>query len=252
MKMNNILIIVASGKSTRFGGFPKAFCKLGKEMNIENTIKRAAPYFDKIYVGVNPKTYIQFKDRIEGAELFSIITGHGDAHSLLKCMNYVSKQEEYIDYLAVCWGDAVFVDSFPFEQILFDKENANAQVACAYDRRPYAWFDSDDKNRIIKSHFAREEGFVENGIHDQSLFLFKADFVFEYLDRYRETLGIPYDADDNITGLYEMKLLRFFEYLYSVDKNIGAKCVEITSDKVLSFNTIEELENIKIFLNLCN
>ncbi len=81
-------------------------------------------------------------------------------------------------------------------------------------------------------------------------FLFKADFVFEYLDRYRETLGIPYDADDNITGLYEMKLLRFFEYLYSVDKNIGAKCVEITSDKVLSFNTKEELENIKIFLNL--
>lgn len=50
------LLVVASGNSSRFGGFPKAFVKLSDEKIIERTIRLAKPYFSKIYVAVNEQT----------------------------------------------------------------------------------------------------------------------------------------------------------------------------------------------------
>ena len=53
----NVLLIVASGKSSRFGGFPKAFCDLGGKTSLAHTIEKSGEIFDKIYVGVNNQTY---------------------------------------------------------------------------------------------------------------------------------------------------------------------------------------------------
>ena len=92
--MSSILLIVASGKSSRFGGFPKAFCQLGNKTNVENTVEKADGIFDKIYIGVNRNTFALFHDKISGAEIFSIITGQGDAHSILKCIAYVREHEK--------------------------------------------------------------------------------------------------------------------------------------------------------------
>ena len=47
----NILLIVASGKSSRFGGFPKAFCRIGAITNAENTIEKSKAVIDKVYIG---------------------------------------------------------------------------------------------------------------------------------------------------------------------------------------------------------
>ena len=87
-----ILLIIASGKSSRFGGFPKAFCQIGDKTNVENTIQMAQKIFDKIYLGVNRNTYTQFVGKIGNCEMFSIVTGQGDAHSILKCMDYLKHQ----------------------------------------------------------------------------------------------------------------------------------------------------------------
>lgn len=240
----SILLIVASGKSSRFGGFPKAFCDIGNKMNVDNTILHAREVFEKVYIGVNNAVYLEYKSRVRGCEMFSIKTGQGDAHSLLKCLAYIKEHEKTIEQIVVCWGDAIFVDSTPFQQLVERARNVKIAVACSYDVKPYAWFDIDSKNGIVKSHFAREDGFVEKGLHDQSLFLFDFNFVWKYLNEYRERLGIPYDNDENTADVNEMKLLHFFEYLFKADYEL-AKCVEITSGKVLSFNTQEELEEIK-------
>ena len=239
-----ILLIVASGKSSRFGGFPKAFCSLGEKTNADNTIAMADGIFDKVYIGVNSATYEQFSDKIKGCEMFNIKTGQGDAHSILKCLRYVQLKEPSLKRITVCWGDAVFADSTPFKQLLISEDKV--AVACANDAKPYAWFDVDEHLNIKKSHFAKEEGFVDFGWHDQSLFSFDFAYALKYLNDYRESLGISDNNDERYSDVNEMKLLYSFEYLGSI--NEPAKCVPVEGGKVLSFNTQEELEAIKNYL----
>lgn len=240
----NVLLIVASGKSSRFGGFPKAFCHIGENTVAKNIIVKAGKIYDKIYIGVNKSTYSQFADKVEGCEMFSIVTGCGDAHSILKCLTYIKEREPGLKKIMICWGDTVFVDDTPFRQLLVGAHDAKVAVACAMDDRPYAWFETDADNGIRKSHFAMKEGFIERGIHDQSLFLLDLEFAIRYLNEYRELLGIPYDNDEECVEENEMKLLYFFEFLYESGYEC-AKCVEVVRGKALSFNTGDELEVIK-------
>lgn len=239
----NILLIVASGKSSRFDGFPKAFCEIRGKTNADNTIKQASKIYDKVYIGVNQNTFAQFCSRIENCEMFSIVTGQGDAHSLLKCLTYIKERESDLKKITVCWGDAVFVDEVPFKQLSAGAAGAKVAVACAMDDYPYAWFEVNSQNKLLKSHFAKEE-FIERGLHDQSLFLFDLEFAIKYLNEYRESLEIPFDNDERYADKNEMKLLNSFEFLHMSGYE-HAKCVEITHGKVLSFNTQEELEMIK-------
>lgn len=247
----NILLIVAAGKSSRFGGFPKAFCQVGHTTIIENTIAKATPYFDKIYVGVNRTIFDEYKDKVKGCILFSIVTGQGDAHSLLKCMKYIKENEDQVngvDDLVFCWGDAYFATIKPFEQFCRDKRISEVEVACALDMNPYAWFDVED-DWIVRSHFAREEGAIISGLHDQSLFRMDINFGLNYLNQFRESMGIPMNNDEKNVDKNEMRLLKSFDYL--ADKyDVKARAVNIDSGNIISFNTKEELEAlVRKFIN---
>ena len=243
--MQKNLLIVASGKSSRFGGYPKAFARIGSVMNVENTIQKAAGQYDRIYVAVNRETYAAYKGTVAGCEMFSIETGNGDAHSLLKCLKHIRGAEPGCGRLAVCWGDACFASSLPFVQIgqAVDRLPGDipALVACAEDEAPYAWFETAGEN-IRRSHFAKVDGPVDRGLHDQSLFVFGVDLAIAYLEEYKQVLGIgdAYEPDGP-----EMKLLYSFEYLYGSEKYSAARYAPITAGNVFSFNTKEELETIK-------
>lgn len=155
MSNSKILLIVASGKSSRFGGFPKAFCQIGDKTNADNTIEQAKRLYDKVYIGVNRSTYAEYYNKISDCEMFSIITGQGDAHSVLKCLVYIKNHEEKVDKITVCWGDAVFLDELPFKQLLEGAADAKVAVACAMDKHPYAWFEINENKGILKSHFSK-------------------------------------------------------------------------------------------------
>ena len=210
-------MIVASGKSSRFGGFPKALAPIGRGTNVENTIRLARPFFNKIYLAVNKETCSQFERVARYCEVFDIQTGAGEAHSLVQ----ISEAGESI-------SDIVPV-----------------LVACANDPLPYAWFETNGLF-IRKAHFASTDGPVDCGIHDQSLFQFNVDRSISYLEKYKKQLRLPdkYDPDGT-----EMKLLYSFEYLYNSEEFGPAQYAMIDSGNVLSFNTTEELETIsrKIF-----
>lgn len=245
------LLIVASGKSSRFGGNPKAFCKIGDSTNVQNTINLTRNLYDKVYVALNHRIYNDYADLIEGATVLRITMGQGDAHSLLKCLRLIQNENKNIEHLTVCWGDAFFLDRAPFDQILdkADIKKAPVWVAVSVDQRPYAWFETTENMEIIKSHFAKKEGFVEKGIHDQSLFLFDLSYGIFYLNEYRKSLKVPEENDDDFKEENEMKLLYSFEFLNHVNKENRARCIMIDAGKVLSFNTIEELEEIRRIWN---
>lgn len=171
--MKRALLIVAAGKSSRFGGFPKAFAPIGDKTNVENTIQKAWGYYDRVFLGVSRESYPICENRVENCEVFEIETGNGEAHSLLRCLEYVRMQAPDIVHLSVCWGDAYFLDDQPFAEFINSQrdlpDNVPALVACSVDRNPYAWFETEG-DLIQKAHFKGLDGEVDEGIHDQSLF----------------------------------------------------------------------------------
>lgn len=238
--MNSALLIVAAGKSSRFGGYPKALCMLKDEMNVDNTIKYARKVFDEIYLGLNVETVNSFDLNVD-AKILSITTGQGDAMSLLKLTRLVKKDNPNLERLFVCWGDAFFVDETTFIQFKEKIENDEWSVACSIDEKPYAWFDVDSNNYIIKSHFKKTDGEIDKGIHDQSLFCFDLNTLEEYLMDYKDYLGLnSEDYDPNETK--EVRLLDIFNYHYELNKPV--KAIIIDANKILSFNTKEELDKI--------
>lgn len=239
MKINNsALLIVAAGKSSRFGGYPKALCNIGDMTNVENTIALASNYFENIYLGLNVETKTDINVQ---AKILRIETGQGDSLSLLRLIRLIKQENKNIDKLFVCWGDAYFSNNKPFEQFSSQiNENDNLYVACSNDNNPYAWFDVDDSGYIIKSHFKSKDGDVAIGIHDQSLFCFKLDVIEKYINEYREYIGLI-SEDYNPNETKEAKLLDIFTYLNSKEP---VKTIIIDKDNVLSFNTKEELDKI--------
>lgn len=243
--MKQTLLIVAAGKSSRFGGYPKALAKIGQTTNVENTIQYASPYFEKIYLAVSEENLPLFERIGERCVVFGIQTGNGEAHSLLKCLRQLRTIDPLCKRIFVCWGDAYFVSGTPFAQLREAgaalSDNVSVLVACSEDHTPYAWFETDHMC-IRKTHFASVDGLIDTGLHDQSLFLFNVDLAIEYLEKYKQHLKV---ADEYDPYGAEMKLLYSFEYLYNNGEYLPAQYVLIEGKNVISFNTKKELENIR-------
>jgi len=170
--MTDCLVIFAAGKSSRFGGFPKAFCDVGRMKNVENTIFLAQPHFEKVYLVINKETLTSgIADGLH-ADVISIVTGQGDADSILKATKLI-QEEVKTDIIAACWGDAVFLTDEPFREmeagISAWASQSPALVGCAVDPHPYAWFDSDGKNRLL--HFKKESPIHARAVFTTSPFL---------------------------------------------------------------------------------
>ena len=92
MKINNsALLIVAAGKSSRFGGYPKALCNIGDMTNVENTIALASNYFENIYLGLNVETKTDINVQ---AKILQIETGQGDSLSLLRLIRLIKQENK--------------------------------------------------------------------------------------------------------------------------------------------------------------
>lgn len=246
MVNRRVLLVVASGKSSRFGGFPKAFCDIGDGLcNAQNTINCAEGLFDKIYVALNEDTINKYQNGLIGCEVFSIQTGHGDAHSLLRDLWILKDKEPELQGIYFCWGDAVFTNKAPLEEFVREVGKAEPMVgvACAFDKKPYAWFDID-KGLISKSHFASDEPSPREGLHDQSLFYLNIDFAVNSLAAYRDKLKIKEDLSD-IDHIPEMKFLYWLEDIYNDSLSPSAQVIRISRGNVNSFNTQDELDVIK-------
>lgn len=247
--MNHSLVIIASGKSTRFGGFPKAFCSLGKMRNVERTIALAKPYFEEIFVVVNQETYAAgFCDQLD-AKTISIVTGQGDADSLLKALQQIRMQLEASGVVVACWGDAIFVSEEPFRKMKEYTEAWNTEtgilVGCSVDQEPYAWFETNG-NMICRSHFRKlESNPCSEGLHDQSIFAFRFPQIISYLEQYKKYLELDvYDQDTYEASRGEMKLLDAFAYFYDTESIPAAEWRMLPGNLVQAFNTKEELDQI--------
>lgn len=251
----NTLLIAASGKSTRFGGEPKAFAPVLGEVNVARTIRLARGYFSDIRVIVSEDTKKMAQEALPGVPLIPIVTGQGDADSLRKALRKMETAGELPDRLALCWGDAVFLSQRPFEQLGQSAEDWDesvpALVACAEDEHPYAWFEVEGVE-IRRARFRKEEMQpVAWGLHDQSLFALSTAPTLIALDECRHEMGLDkYDENSYDRGRGEMRLLDVLAHLFL--KGRAAEAVKISARQVLGVNTKEELREIEKILATTN
>lgn len=243
-------MIFAAGKSSRFGGFPKAFCDLGQGKNVENTIALARKHFTDIYLVVNEETCASgITNGLEGTAVVSIVTGQGDADSILKGLRRIVNKAAP-DIVTACWGDAVFLSGRPFEEMKKARSAwdpaSPVLVGCSRDRDPYAWFDTEGR-KIVRSHFRkREPDQCDAGLHDQSVFTFRTELLLDYLGRYKHHLGLDvYDENTYDATRGEMGLLDAFTWFYGQPDMAAAEYCELTPGRVLSFNTQEDFDSVK-------
>lgn len=252
--MRKVLIFVASGFSTRMGGFPKGLALVNGKPVIANAIDCAIPYYDDIYVICNFKTESHFQkvlleNGVKDVNLRPIITGKGDAESVLKSIMIVKNELKQNFDCTFCWGDAFFVSEQPFSCMIDAKLDSVTPilVGCSVDMNPYAYFDVYTENgdfskaKIKKSYFKKKDGEVPVGIHDQCIFRCNADLFLEALELYKNELG--YNGNDYLKSpTNEMGLLHSFTYFDTIGKS--AQITLIPEKQVFSFNTVEELNAI--------
>lgn len=244
------LLVLASGKSSRFGGFPKAFCKIDDCYVAQRTVDLGSKYFDKTYLVINKEIYPDYKDTINGCKTLAICTGQGDSHSFLRAARLI-KHDCKANRITLCWGDTFYLDDVIFRKAAsITDDEMKGYVGISYssiDVEPYAWYEPDgDKIKI--SHFRNKDGLVKIGIHDQSIFTFDLDSICEQLEKYMLELGLN-DEDDYIDKKVskEMKMLDSFTYFYENMCNglLPMKYALVDPGKSYSFNTSEELEEIR-------
>ena len=256
--MKKILIFVASGFSTRMGGYPKALAKIGQSRVILNAINNAEKYYDDIFIICNSMTKSQFEGVISEdgnrAKVRDIVTGKGDAESVWKSLILVQKEIGEVCDATFCWGDAFFATDQAFSAIsAYDIESVKSLVVgCSDDIDPYAYFDVYTKNGSLnqlyvkRSYFKNRDGSVDRGVHDQCIFRCISAVFIGCLNRYRQELG--FDGENYLLSkTNEMGLLNSFSYLYTIDKPVSV-CM-IPSGNVFSFNTVEELDLINRSIN---
>lgn len=254
--MKKVLIFVASGFSTRMGGFPKGLSLVNGKPVIVNAIDFARDYYDEVYIVCNYKTEPHFQKvlaefEVKDVNLRPIVTGKGDAESVLKSIMIVKDELKQNFDCTFCWGDAFFVSALPFSSMISAKMDdvASILVGCSVDMNPYAYFDVYTEGgdfstaKIKKSYFKKKDGEVPVGIHDQCIFRCNADSVLEALGLYRTELG--YDGSDYLKSpTNEMGLLHSFTYFDTIGKS--AQIALIPENQVFSFNTMEELNAIAV------
>ena len=243
--MKHAFLILASGKSSRFGGYPKAFCKIGDSYVVQRTADLGSPYFDETYLVINREVYPQYKDAVKGCKTLQIGTGQGDSHSFLRAARLI-KADCGADRITLCWGDTFYLDDLIFRraaELEPDSEAVGVSLS-SVDPEPYAWYEPDG-DKIKASHFRAKDGIVPTGIHDQSVFVFTLDTICSQLEAYMKALGIN-DEEDYINKEVskEMKLLDSFTYFYE-NSLLPMKYALVEPGRSYSFNTPEELEDIK-------
>lgn len=243
--MKHVFLILAAGKSSRFGGYPKAFCKIGNTCVAQRTVDFGAPYFDETYLVLNEEIFPQYQNVVTGCKTLAIRTGQGDSHSFLRAARLV-KQNSGADRITLCWGDTFYLNDGMFKRAArmeLDETCVGVSLA-SLDSEPYAWYETDG-DKIRASRFMARDGAIKEGIHDQSVFVFHLNAICSQLEVYMKTLGILDEEDyGGKKTLKEMKLLDAFAYFYNNDL-LPMKYELVTPGQSFSFNTEEELKIVR-------
>jgi len=238
------LLIIAAGNSKRMGSLPKTVSLVNGKPNLYNTVEKAKPYFDNIYIFSNLENKPLFKEVIypfrKKCDVIHIESGKGCGDAVLQALEKLGG-ENYKGKSVICWGDVYFETDDIFKEIQ-DNQHLNTPVLIPvrYEDDPYVWFYlKEDGISVISSNFKKRGEVSPTGHHDQSI------FMIDNVGLYNALLSIKDVLYKNGTYLHgEMIFLDAVNYLNNTNNNA---IIYETKYPTRGYNTQSELEDINNF-----
>lgn len=268
MKYDADLYIIAAGKGSRMGGdVPKALVPITDEPNLTTTLKQIGKKFQNVFVVTNQtiqhqwsKYFLQLKD-LELPNLYNIPihSGLGDGHAVLEALE--SPEMDDIGQSAdmvVCWGDVFFPHAEIIDEMMQQVEmvlpgtlskrrnnfrTGSGMMPVVREDNPYVTILTDAELNVQSADFSKHGESHPTGFHDQSIFRFDRHSLHKALN---DLHNAYWKNGRYITQGGELSLLYTFHYF----KNNGVpmKAYE-TIYPTLSFNTVEEVQQIQLEIN---
>lgn len=238
---NNILFIVAAGVGSRMNShLPKALFEINGIPNIQNTINLARDHFNHICIVANELAKDQWnKYKFDNVTFMYIKSGRGDGHAVLEALKlYNGNQDESI---TICWGDLYFLDDSIFK-ILKSKSYSSGIIPVTFKINPYVTI-LHDSNYLATGVDSSKYGEIHgSGFQDNGIFSYKYSTLLKSLDALHHALN---KNDKYITVSGELFLTHTLHYLYNIGDPV---CLHEVESVILSYNTQEELSEIKAYI----
>jgi len=227
--MKNILIM-AAGKSSRFGK-AKCLTKIGKTTVLENLIKLAKSSRNRVIVVVSNNVFEQ--------DLEMIKTICDKTHTIIINSKYTNgtanNLKDYAKYVAsdafIMWSDIIVADESNFVKFLKTDFNHVLTIPVVFEKEPYAAVLVDDSGVPFDMLYSKKTGErpVE-GYHDQCIF-YIPELVWQ----------LCFNSIKEIDG--EKNILDIISIAHN--KGLFTEIIKYPNKLVNSFNTVEELKNLK-------
>jgi len=232
-------LILAAGNQNRFlSDKPKALSDYKGECLLDHNIKELSKVCEKVYVVCSTNNEHYFDNKYNK---IIIESGYGSGDAILSALDQI--KPNFRDKCVIQWGDSISHDDIISKT--FDPKDLGFYgivIPCVYEEHPYVQF--IQKSGIsVKVLFSKFDEPVSSGYHDISIFYCNAFHIYHYLRTYKMWILNP-ELDEKKKYIYpehgdEMEFLDILNYT-----DITAKLKIVEDYKDLSFNTIEELEQI--------
>lgn len=232
--------ILAAGKQSRFKSeTPKGLMpwKNGKtvlDVNVENALKSS----DKVIIVTSFDNYDIYNEYVKShfdlykVEVMSIKENHGSGSTIFQAL-----EPNKYGHCFLMWADSVQEDPNIFKAcitVFNNSYNCFMVVPCRYEQNPYTIIKFDSSMRATGCKFKKFGEIRKSaGCHDLSLFYFDAFQCFNVLNK----LVMSNDLIEKHGNEVE------FLDVINLTNKIRVFCYE--TDKVYSFNTIEEFNKLK-------
>lgn len=236
-----ISYILAAGKQSRFKSeTPKGLMPFSEnqtvlDINIENSLK----FSDEVIIVTSSDNYKIYYDYItkknynNQVKVIRFEENLGSGHSVYNALELKNPNKNmYETNIFIMWADSIQSDENLFK-ICIDNLQYGLVVPCRMEDDPYTNISVDENMMITGCKFKKHgETDGSRGYHDLSLFYGSINYIHTYLE------ALCYELYTLIEKHGDMEFLDILNICKS------AKVIEYNTDKIYSFNTIEEFNNI--------
>ena len=231
-------LIVAAGNQSRFlSDKPKALADYKGECLLDHNIKELSEVCEKVYVVCSTTNEHYFDDKYNK---IIIESGYGSGDAILSALDQI--RPNFRDKCIIQWGDCITHDNIISKTFnVKDLGFYGIVIPCVYEDHPYVQF-IQKSDLSVKVLFSKFDEPVSTGYHDLSIFYCNAFQVYHYLNTYKMWILNPeFDGKKYVYPEHGDEM-EFLDILNQTD--IVAKLEIVKDYKDLSFNTIEELEEL--------
>lgn len=228
--------IMCAGKQSRFhAALPKALMPLKNHVTIlDANIKNSLQFCDKVVVVASYENYQYFeKYKNNNVDVIQIESGFGCGDAVYKALYYYPTLDE--DTCFIMWGDSIQIDKQVFLKCLLKYHN-DVIIPVRWEENPYVQI-KHFKGKATRVLFSKYGDKITSGMHDLSIFFGNCKKLKKYLSKFRKKILV--------NGKYKHKHNDEMLFLDIINEVEGQyKILEINNHKDLSFNTLEQYNNL--------